>query len=644
MHVEPTPSHEPSFGYQPALDGVRALAVAAVLGFHLGISWMSGGYLGVSVFFTLSGFLITSLLLAEHHRKGMVDLPGFYQRRARRLIPAGLLVLGLVCIAVGVGLLEAPTIFRRQVFAAMFQVLNWSLLFSNQSYADLFRAPSPIVHYWSLGIEEQFYLLWPLALVVILRLLHRWAIPHRLLLVVSGLWLVFAISAPLTAVLWSHDAAYYATWARASEVLAGAILAVVLRRRRMPDWMKWLVPVMLALMAVLVVVTPAGRGWAFDGWLPVFSIISLLLVAGLQVPSRFTHALSWRPLVWMGGISYGLYLFHWPLFLMIDGERTGLHGWSLDVVRLAATFALALASYHVLEHPIRLRRLLPSTRMLTATLATAVVVVGVLAVWVGQPAADEQVTAPTVITAAPTSAPSGSSPDDSSGAGVTDTVAPAPAVIAFFGDSVPAWLLRDGSVGYSRSDAVLVNGAIEGCDGAAAMPPRRAGNGQPLELPADCEEWTTWYPEILDGPAADAGGADVAVLMLGVEAILDHEIDGEWVGPCDTMDWYVKDVSARIDDLRDRGVEVVMALPARLGSKATFVAAPDHVTRMKCVRRALSALAERKDVPIVDMDPEMCPDDECDTLRERDGMHADPEVAPYVLDWLVGRVLEVRRS
>lgn len=633
------------FEYQPALDGVRALAVAAVLGFHLDVSWMTGGYLGVSVFFTLSGFLITSLLLVEHGQKGYVDLPGFYQRRARRLVPAGLFVLALVCVGVATKLIDAPSTFRRQVIGAVLQVLNWVQLFSKQSYADLFRAPSPIVHYWSLGIEEQFYVIWPLLLVVILRLLRRYAAPERLLAVTSGLWAICAVSAPLTARWWSNDAAYYATWARAPEVLSGAVLAVLLSRRTLPRWCAWLAPLAVGGMAVLVVVTPAGHGWAFAGGLPLFSLLSLLLVAGLQVPSPVTRALSFRPLVWVGGISYGLYLFHWPLFQLLDEDRTGLHGVALAAVRLAVTFAAATVSYYALEHPIRTRQVLPSVRALTATLAGAVMVVAVLAFSVDVPVAQEA-GGPTIITAATTVPPATTSGGGSTpSTGGASTTTPPPTVMAVFGDSVPAWLIRDGAAGFTHSDVVLVNGTIPGCDGVVNMPPVRSGLGNIVDVPADCQPWDTWYPKVLDEKAAEVGApVTVALLVVGTKAALDRQVDGGWTGPCDTLDWYVSDIEARVDWLRSRGITPVFAMPPRLGGKSLFIMPRDHPQRVACERAALQQMVERDHVLTVDLDPELCPNDDCDAIRNNDGIHVDPPYAAEVLNWLVGEALRLVRS
>ena len=623
-----------TFRHQPALDGVRGLAVAAVLGFHLEIGWLSGGYLGVSVFFTLSGYLITSLLVTEHERAGFIDLPAFYQRRARRLIPAGLLVLGAVAVLALVDVVQTRTTFRRDVVASMFQVLNWTRLFGNQSYADLFAAPSPVDHYWSLGIEEQFYVLWPLTMVLVLRLLQRRAARHLLLRHVVAIWLVLSLSAPLSVWWWNRDAAYYATWARAAEVLAGAVVAVWLHDRRWgvtSPWVGRLAPVSLLAAGALVVVTPAGRGWAFSGGLPLFALLSAAMILGLQVDSTTRSLLSSAPLVWIGRLSYGLYLFHWPVFVVLDRQRTHLSDWPLAALRLAVTAALAAASYHLLERPIRERRRLQSATRLTIALGTSVALVGALTLVVAVPASSGSSTGPSIITAASTTVRPGTT---QVGAPST-TAVPAPTVLAIFGDSVPAWLLRDGAASFSQPGVAIVNGSLEACDGIVDGPVQRDRRGEILRPPDTCISWDRWYPHVLD----TSGRVDAALVMVGLTGAVDRQMDGEWYGPCDGLDWYVDDVAARVDFLRGRGVDVVFALPATLGSRSTFMMPDDHVARMACVRAALSTMLTGRGVPVVDLEPYLCPDGDCDAIRSVDGVHVTGEFAGPALDWLVGETM-----
>jgi peptidoglycan/LPS O-acetylase OafA/YrhL len=382
-------------GHQPALDGVRAVAVVVVLLFHGGVSWMSGGYLGVSVFFTLSGFLITRLLLAEHDRHGSVSLSRFFTRRARRLLPASMLCLFAVIVAARFGAFPGATDLRRDVLGALFQVANWVSLASEGSYADILDASagvaSPVEHYWSLAIEEQFYWLWPLAFVGISAVATRHprlrssTVTRRS--AVLGFTVAACLAAPLIAWLWGPDAAYWATPARAAEILIGASLAAVLaeRSRRgaaLPAGTAALAPLGLAVVLVCCVVFPVTGGPAYSGALPLFALASAALLLGLQVPGPTTRLLSTAPLVGLGRISYGVYLYHWPLFVALDERRTGLDGPALLAVRLATTAVVAMASYHLVEQPLRAGVRL-TTRPTAALSLAGTVAVAVAAITLG---------------------------------------------------------------------------------------------------------------------------------------------------------------------------------------------------------------------------------------------------------------------
>jgi peptidoglycan/LPS O-acetylase OafA/YrhL len=369
--------------YQPALDGVRALAVTAVLFFHGGISWMSGGYLGVSVFFTLSGFLITSLLLVEHDRRGTVNAKAFYARRARRLLPASLACLLGVCLMAWAGWFRGVANLRRDVLGALFQVFNWVKLASGESYADLTTTASgfrrPLDHYWSLAIEEQFYWIWPMAFIGIMVLARRkgW----RPITIVAWLTAVFAVMAPVIAHVWGPDAAYWATPARIAEILAGALLACWVTGRMVPPSVAWFAPAALALLGVGCVLFPASHGPAYQGALPIVAAVSAALILGLQAEGPVRRALSTAPLVGLGKISYGVYLYHWPVFVLIDRHRWHVAvGWLL-LAKCAITLAVALASYYLVELPVRRAEwLLPRRTLVAAVAGTAVVLAAVLLV------------------------------------------------------------------------------------------------------------------------------------------------------------------------------------------------------------------------------------------------------------------------
>ena len=364
--------------YQPAIDGVRALAVTAVLLFHGGISWMTGGYLGVSVFFTLSGFLITSLLLVEHERRGAVNARAFYARRARRLLPASLTCLLAVCVMAWVGWFRGVSNIRRDVLGALFQVFNWVKLGSGESYADLTTMSSgfrrPLDHYWSLAIEEQFYWIWPVAFLGIMALARRrgW----KPLVIVAWLTALFAVAAPVIARVWGADAAYWATPARIAEILAGSLLACWVTGRTLSPRLAWCAPVALMLLVVACVVFPAGHGPAYQGALPLVAACSALLVLGLQVEGPVRRLLSMRPFVGLGKISYGVYLYHWPVFVLID--RHGWHvavGWLL-LLKCAITLGVSLLSYFLVELPVRRAEWLVPRRTLVAAIAGTAVILG----------------------------------------------------------------------------------------------------------------------------------------------------------------------------------------------------------------------------------------------------------------------------
>jgi hypothetical protein len=217
----------------------------------------------------------------------------------------------------------------------------------------------------------------------------------------------------------------------------------------------------------------------------------------------------------------------------------------------------------------------------------------------------------------------------------TTAPAPLPTTVAVFGDSVPAWLLRDAASSFERSDVVILNGAQEACDGMVDLPVGRDRRGTELFPPDDCFDWTITYPQTL----ANADETGVGLLVVGQAPVIDRQIDGEWQGPCDSIDWYLDDLAERVDFLRDEGVRPIFAMPARYGQRVSFMVEDDHRERMGCVRSAMLGLALRHDVEHIDLDPVLCPNDDCDARRDADGIHVDAEFAPVVLDEILDDLL-----
>ncbi len=344
---------------------MRALAVAGVLAYHGGVSGLPGGYLGVDAFFVLSGFLITSLLLSEVQRSGRIRLGDFWARRARRLLPALFLLVITVVLVTKLTLPAGsyPSL-RGDVFSAAFYVANWHFIAQGANYFAATGPPSPLTHTWSLAVEEQFYLLWPILVVGVLAVFRRIG-------AVFWLALVGALaSATETAVLFTHGASetrlYYGTDTRAQSILLGAALAAALAwcgqrgmlaslgvRQRLAFLLLGVAG--FALDAVLWTHLRGTQSFLYEGGFLVAALgTAAVLVSVFVVPRTILgRYLSWWPLVWLGAISYGIYLWHFPIFLWVDSARTGLGGGELFALRVAITLAVATASYYLLELPVR---------------------------------------------------------------------------------------------------------------------------------------------------------------------------------------------------------------------------------------------------------------------------------------------------
>jgi peptidoglycan/LPS O-acetylase OafA/YrhL len=378
---------ERSLEYRPYLDGLRGIAVLLVFVFHAARPGLPGGFIGVDIFFVLSGYLITRILLSQHQRSGRIRVADFYARRIRRLMPAVILVVLVVVLreVVWGDILETATRLRDAI-ATLFYVENWNLIYQADQYFEASLSPSPLRHAWSLSIEEQFYLVWPLVVIVVL-----WATRRRLGRSAAIVLGAVALSAVAMAVLYEPGLvtrAYYGTETRVQQPLLGAALAFLVMRfggEGKSDLRPWVWPaVAAASLGALLVAARLLTGeseFYYRGGSTLVALLAVILVLALErSPSQWiSRALGWNPLKQLGRISYGFYLWHWPIIIWLAVPE-GFDFWERRVVNLAQfglTLALSIASFILLESPIRDRTIRLGRLTSPATIAVGL---GTLAV------------------------------------------------------------------------------------------------------------------------------------------------------------------------------------------------------------------------------------------------------------------------
>ena len=370
----PPPAPKPGrLPYLAGLDGLRALAVIAVVLYHAGIDFMPAGFLGVEIFFVISGYLITALLLAERAAGAGVSLKRFWIRRARRLLPGLFFLLAGVLVYFALFLPGEVASIRGEALAAFAYVSNWAFIAQDASYFEQVGRPSPLLHLWSLAIEEQFYLLWPLIFVALTWLGgRRLLFPAILLGAIGATWLMATLYQPFDDV----SRIYYGTDTRAAGLLVGAALAVVWRagalpapRRRLSIWLmhasglgrllRWSLDAAglaaLGGLVYIVVTFSEFQPSLYQGGFALVSVLTAIVIAATVAPGgTLGRAMGIAPLRWIGLRSYAIYLWHWPIFVVTRPDLdVSMGDTELLLMRLALTLLLAEISYRFVEMPVR---------------------------------------------------------------------------------------------------------------------------------------------------------------------------------------------------------------------------------------------------------------------------------------------------
>ena len=593
----------------PALDGLRGLALLGVLLFHANGA-LPGGYLGVDLFFVLSGFLITSLLLAEHRATGRIALASFWIRRAKRLMPALLTVM--LAVATYSRFFAKPdelSALRADGLATLAYVANWRTILAQKSYWDLFVAPSPLEHTWSLAIEEQFYVLWPLMVALLLR---RWR--NRAVLVASLTLTALSVIAMLA--LFHPERisrVYLGTDTRAAGILAGAALATVLAPGTAFTQAKLRALDALGIASVLGL----GVAWcSLDGqdpflyrgglWLTELGALVLITCATAGERSLVARALSFRPLTLVGTVSYGVYLWHWPIDVWLTQERLPLGRW-LPLLQIALTFAIAIVSYRLLEHPIRTGRLRLGRTVYVVPSAVAVVVfvvVGATTARASSASAEPQALAPPPTPAGPAEP----MPDE-----------PVQFRVMLVGDSTAnslGWGLRG-----LHTPGVSVD--LMGRDGCTML-------------------WDTCDGHLWAQHTASMH-PNASLVFLGGAFLHGLTVKNRWHKACH-REWnhkFQETFTKRLDDLKATDTHVwAVTVPYPLGpwDRADFRAEVD------CINATIrKAVAGSENVDVLDLAEYLCPNGRCQRDRDgvpirADGIHYSVEGAADLARWIFDRI------
>ena len=377
-------------GFRPDIEGLRAIAILAVVLYHAGVPAVSGGFVGVDLFFVLSGFLITGLLLRELETTGRIDLRDFWARRVRRLLPAATVVLMFTAVA---ALFVMPQTLRTDtalaIASATLYVANWFFAANSLDYLNAEEAPSPVLHFWSLGVEEQFYVIWPIALIGVFLLMRRLRISWRMGIggFAAVVWIA-SFSASLYFTEASQPIAFFSSPTRFWQLATGALLAVYTPRRmpRIAGEVMQFSGLAVLIYAIFELGNAIERGSAYPGTLALIPTLgsALVVAGGLGRNGRLglmDRLLGNPPMRWLGGLSYSWYLWHWPV-LVLWHRQFGDAGVSQNLQLVALALVLSWITHVVVENPVRfsaaLRHRAPASLAMGGTLMSIAIAASAL--------------------------------------------------------------------------------------------------------------------------------------------------------------------------------------------------------------------------------------------------------------------------
>jgi peptidoglycan/LPS O-acetylase OafA/YrhL len=647
----------------PALDGLRAAAVTLVLLYHADVPWMQGGFLGVSVFFTLSGFLITALLLREWWSSSALGSANFWFRRLKRLTPAAWTVIAGV-LAFGVfGLWDNSQLrdLRSDVPWSMAELVNWHFISAGKSYGDAFSAPSPLEHFWSLAVETQFYALLILLVTAVLTRGKQRFRRLRLNRLILALLIATALSATANFVLArdSIDRAYFGTDTRAAEMLIGALLAcVTLRHLQLPGVAHRRLLAIAGPCAAAVIVLLSSNARLDSAWLYPWGLLgtacctALVLAAVLQ-GGFLGRLLQLKALVALGRISYGVYLIHWPIFLVLTPQRTGLSLWPLFLLRMALVIPLALLLFQFVEQPIRTRSFrLPRRAALGASFAAGLILVSAIALTSNLPSAPAFLQQ-RALGSISTSRPTAETPENAVASGTaTQEASRSPLRVLLVGDSVAASLQDALAQSLTARGITFASVAAPGCGVIVGVP--GSSKDTPIKMlgnvmVAECENT---IPQRQSESVAQFK-PDLVISLSTWEAI-DRTVNGVWykfgTPDSDTMlKQLFADTHARLTAGGATLAWVLMPDTVPAANTPPGRPNPQDLKATSHLRNLLSQYqTEQANTTVLDLASIACPALPCPTevdgitLRPTDGLHFEgPNSATFVADQMSAMIAQL---